>query len=743
LDIVILAFAALTLISLLLFSKSTFRFFLWVTVALAAAKLLGRLNSYRKEVTSKLNKLDAAVVSLALIALFSYFFLSKGTFTFFLWAAAILLVVRLLGIVRRRLLWKIRNRLIISAVFFIVTPIVLITVFYYLIANIVIYQYNSAIFDNLLQNDIRNYGEFADYCLGLADRGRILQEVERFQRRRAPFLNLAFFQEQGGRLEPFFVYPENLPLAVLAPDGALASFQEGFFKAGGGLYHGVQRRQGPFVALIAETLNQKTFDAMPRIGDFKVLFMGAGGSAISGRTAQQVTVRLDASDSAAFEKYHFPFPFTFRYWDLDELKAGKPVLKFNMFLLINDFSKIMQKLKTSDRALVLEKQARQLEKEIQAGGARSNREPRGERHLPAELLAKSQKLDELRKELSVLRKSDSQASVFPISTLVRFMLALFGFFIVVSFFIGFRMVRVITRAVNELTRGTEKIRRGDFSYRIRIKSREQMHFLAESFNDMASGIGRLLSEEKEKQRLEEELRIARGIQLKLLPPDHFACPEFDIAAVNIPATEIAGDYFDYFHQPGSYLSVLVADVSGKGAQAAFYMAELKGIMNCLQKTGKEPAAILSECHQSLQNSFEKVTFITINLVRFDLRSKELIFSRSGHTPALLYRAGEGACLELAPRGMALGLTGFSQENIEELRLPYRSGDVLFFFSDGLSEIMDDQERMLGVPALKTMLVEWAGLSALEIKERVLARAIEFSAGQANADDLTFVVMKVR
>jgi serine phosphatase RsbU (regulator of sigma subunit) len=358
-------------------------------------------------------------------------------------------------------------------------------------------------------------------------------------------------------------------------------------------------------------------------------------------------------------------------------------------------------------------------------------------------MSKSQQLDELRKELQVLQKSDSQSSVFPISVLVRFMLGLFGFFIVISFVIGFRMVRVITRAVNELTKGTEKIRRGDFSYRIRIKSHEQMHFLAESFNDMASGIGRLLSEEKEKERLQEELRIARGIQLKLLPADHFACPEFDIAAVNIPATEIAGDYFDYFHRPGEFLSVLVADVSGKGAQAAFYMAELKGIMNCLQKTGKEPAAILSECNISLQNSFEKVTFITINLVRFDLQNKNLIFSRSGHTPALFYQTDKHACQELTPRGMALGLNSFTQGGIEELRLPYRSGDILFFFSDGLSEIMNEDESMLGVAELKKMLVEYAAFSALEIKKKILARAIAFAAGQANADDLTFVVMKVR
>ncbi len=685
---------------------------------------------------SKLRKLDLAIILLAAWTIVSFVFFKRSTFNLFLVLTIILGAVRLLGIIRRRLLWKIRNRLIISAIFFIVTPIVLITVFYYLITNIIIYQYNTAIFENLLQNDIKGFTDSADYYLSMADEKRIIQEVERYRRRRPRFLNLAFFRETPGgtgrgRFEPFFTYPEDLSLKVLDPNGPLAQFQSGYLKAGGVLYHGVQQRQGGYAALILETLDQATFDAMPPIGDFRVMFMGAGGNAVSSASSREMTVRLDASDSAAFEKYHFPYPFTFRYWDFDELKQGKPVLKFNMFLLINDFSKIFQKLKTSDRSAVLQAQIKALEKDIQSGGDQ------------AVLLDKSRKLDDMQKELQVLRKSDTQGGVLPISSLVRFMLGLFGFFIIVSFFIGLRMVRVITRAVNELTKGTEKIRRGDFSYRIRIKSREQMHFLAESFNDMASGIGRLLTEEKEKQRLEEELRIARGIQLKLLPPDHFACPEFDIAAVNIPATEIAGDYFDYFHSPGHFLSVLVADVSGKGAQAAFYMAELKGIMNCLQKSGKEPAAILTECNLSLQNSFEKVTFITINLVRFDLQKKKMIFSRSGHTPALLYRSDSGECLELSPRGMALGLSNFTEGGIEELRLPYKTGDILFFFSDGLSEIMDVEERMLGVCELKKMLIDNAGLTALEIKEKILARAIAFSAGQANADDLTFVVMKVR
>jgi serine phosphatase RsbU (regulator of sigma subunit) len=679
---------------------------------------------------TKLHKLDLAIILLALWTIVSYLFLKPGTFQFFLWLTIILGLVRLLGIIRRRLLWKIRNRLIISGLFFIVTPIVLITVFFYLIINIVIYQYNTAIFENLMTNQIRTFEESSAYYLGLADDARIKLEVQRFKSRRPRFLNLAFFKETAGRYQAFFTYPEDLPLEIFDANGPLAKLQAGYFKINGVLYHGVHQRRDGYAALIFETLNQGFFDAMPPIGDFKVLFMGTSGNTVSA-SSQELSVRLNDKNFSGFEKYHFPFPFTFRFWDFDELKNGQPTLKFNMFLLINDYSKILQKLKTSDRAGILRDQARALEKEIIRGGDQ------------AALMSKSQQLDELRKELQVLQKSGGQNSVFPISTLVRFMLGLFGFFIIISFILGFSMVRVITKAVNELTNGTEKIRRGDFSYRIRLKSREQMHFLAESFNDMASGIGRLLTEGKEKERLQEELLIARGIQLKLLPADHFACPEFAIAAVNIPATEIAGDYFDYFYQENEFLSVLVADVSGKGAQAAFYMAELKGIMNYLQKTGKSPATILTECHLSLQNSFDKVTFITINLVRFNLQEKNLVFSRSGHTPALFFNAATNSCRELAPGGMALGLNNFSRDAIEEMHLPYHSGDILFFFSDGLSEIMNEDENMLGVVALKKMLVESAALSALEIKEKILAQAIAFAGGQAYADDLTFVVMKVR
>ena len=250
-------------------------------------------------------------------------------------------------------------------------------------------------------------------------------------------------------------------------------------------------------------------------------------------------------------------------------------------------------------------------------------------------------------------------------------------------------------------------------------------------------------DEKEKQRLEEELRIARSIQLKLLPPDTFDTEEFEISAVNIPAAEIAGDYFDYFYKKDDYLSILVADVSGKGTSAAFYMAELKGVINHLQKEEITPATLISECHNSLNTSFDRMTFITMNMAKFSIPGKKFLFARAGHTPALFYNARKKECIELLPEGMAIGLMNFSKEKIKEIEINYQKGDILFLFSDGLSEIMNDADEMLGVENLKRIILDNNHVSAEELKQQILDFSIKFSEKEISSDDLTFILLKVK
>jgi serine phosphatase RsbU (regulator of sigma subunit) len=189
--------------------------------------------------------------------------------------------------------------------------------------------------------------------------------------------------------------------------------------------------------------------------------------------------------------------------------------------------------------------------------------------------------------------------------------------------------------------------------------------------------------------------------------------------------------------------MLVADVSGKGTSAAFYMAELKGVINYLQKEEITPSTLISECHNSLNTSLDRMTFITMNMAKFSIPEKKFLFARAGHTPALLYKAEKKECIELLPEGMAIGLINFSEEKIKEIEINYKKGDILFLYSDGLSEIMNAQEEMLGVENLKRIILDNNHLSTEEIKQKILDFSIKFSEKEISGDDLTFILLKVK
>ena len=186
----------------------------------------------------------------------------------------------------------------------------------------------------------------------------------------------------------------------------------------------------------------------------------------------------------------------------------------------------------------------------------------------------------------------------------------------------------------------------------------------------------------------------------------------------------------------------MADVSGKGASAAFYMAELKGLINYLQKKGLSPAELISECNYSLNASFDKATFITISMAKFVTTKEKFIFSRAGHTQGIFYSAEKGECSELIPEGMAIGLKNFAKSKIEEIEVPYRQGDILFLFSDGLSEIMNDKDEILGTENLRRIIQNHHQLSLKEIKQKIIDFSIKFSGNQPNKDDLTFIIVRV-
>jgi sigma-B regulation protein RsbU (phosphoserine phosphatase) len=319
----------------------------------------------------------------------------------------------------------------------------------------------------------------------------------------------------------------------------------------------------------------------------------------------------------------------------------------------------------------------------------------------------------------------------------------------VAFVMGLALARSITGSIHELFVGTQRVQLGDFSHRIRVKTRDQLGELADSFNDMTGSIEALLRQAEEKKRLEEELRIAREIQMSLLPRGPLSLPGLAVTALCVPAREVGGDYYDFFPLGDRRLGVLIADVAGKGTSAALYMAELKGLVLSLSTIYESPRQLLIEVNRIISANLDSRSFITMTYAVVDLAARTLTYARAGHTP-LIYFPGEprpGVAQVLAPEGLVVGLriegaaTRF-EALLEEATLPLRSGDVFVLYTDGITEAMNPAADLFGEQRLQALVEEHGDLPSDQLRERIL-REVEAFVGEADPhDDMTMILLKV-
>ena len=339
------------------------------------------------------------------------------------------------------------------------------------------------------------------------------------------------------------------------------------------------------------------------------------------------------------------------------------------------------------------------------------------------------------------RQNLSEILVLALGVVGAVFLVMYG----VALLLGLLLARSITRSVHELSRGTERLRRGDFKTPIPVTSRDQLGELADSFNHMARGIEGLLLQQVEKDRLEEELRIARQIQMSLLPAEKaLALPGLRIAALCLPAAEVGGDYYDLLPLSPTRLGVLIADVSGKGTSAALYMAELKGLVLSLSRIYESPGQLLSEANRILAANMDARSFITMTYAVVDVEKQTLRYARAGHNPLLHLQAETGKTRILTPPGLGLGMDKGDRFDaiLEEDEVALRVGDVFLFFTDGLSEAMNPEAELFGEGRLQRILADSEALTTEEIREKILGEVRAFAGGMAQADDMTMVILKV-
>jgi sigma-B regulation protein RsbU (phosphoserine phosphatase) len=314
---------------------------------------------------------------------------------------------------------------------------------------------------------------------------------------------------------------------------------------------------------------------------------------------------------------------------------------------------------------------------------------------------------------------------------------------------GLALAKSITGSVHELFAGTERVRQGDFTHKIAVTNDDQLGDLAGSFNSMTASIEDLLLQAAEKKRLEEELRIAHEIQMSLLPQGPLLMPGLSVTALCVPAREVGGDYYDFLPLDDHRVGVLIADVSGKGTSAALYMAELKGLMLSLSEIHSSPRALLVAANRIIAQHLDAKSFITMTYAVIDLRAQTMTYARAGHTP-LIYvpgPAGIGRRVQiLAPDGLVLGLKIDHGEMFDKLlqedTIPLAPGDLYLLFTDGISEAMNAHDDFFGEGRLGQLIESHAHLPSDELRERVLREIAAFVGDAPQHDDMTMILLKV-
>ena len=250
---------------------------------------------------------------------------------------------------------------------------------------------------------------------------------------------------------------------------------------------------------------------------------------------------------------------------------------------------------------------------------------------------------------------------------------------------------------------------------------------------------RLLDEAMARRHLERELAIAREIQTSFLPKADPQVAGYEISGVNLPYSEVGGDYFDFIPIVEAQTGIAISDVSGKGIPAALLMAAYRASLLAEIRNEFAMRTIFAKVNLLLHESTDRGKFVTAFYAVLDSKSHVLTYSNAGHDPPILLRAG-GATEYLREGGLPLGILPTSQ--YEERRLVLQPGDVLLLYTDGVSEATNAAGEQFGPGRIEALLGELRGASAREIVQGVVARASEFVGGvDALHDDLTVVCVK--
>lgn len=252
---------------------------------------------------------------------------------------------------------------------------------------------------------------------------------------------------------------------------------------------------------------------------------------------------------------------------------------------------------------------------------------------------------------------------------------------------------------------------------------------------------RLYESEVEKMKLEHDLENARKIQESLLPKTIPSIESLQIAGCMIPVMHVGGDYYDFIKVSENKLFIIIGDVSGKGLAASFYMSKLQTMVRLYCNENSSPKEVLTKVNKIMYESIERSWFITVAIGLFDLEKRKLYYCRAGHTP--LIEMNVNSILHYQSKGIGVGLEkgDIFDSSLDEIVIDLNQNHSYIFFSDGITEAMNEHDEMYGNTRFEKLLIENSHKSSEEILQLTLQSLEAFRTKSPQNDDITLVVVK--
>ena len=305
----------------------------------------------------------------------------------------------------------------------------------------------------------------------------------------------------------------------------------------------------------------------------------------------------------------------------------------------------------------------------------------------------------------------------------------------------------ITRPLRILTKATGEIGSGNFHAAMpEITSNDEIGKLSKAFSSMQSALLKHIENLKEttaaKDKIESELKIAKDIQMGILPqllPPFPECKEFSLFAVLNSAKAVGGDLYDFFHLDEDHVCIVIGDVSGKGVPASLFMAVTqtlhRGIANIKMNTGET----VTKVSKSLSQNNETSMFVTYFMLILNVRTGEMQYTNAGHNPPFILRNGDGITKVSQRHGPPAGVAELDY-GMDTMTL--NPGDTLVLYTDGVTEAMNVDNHEFGENRLLGVLADSAANPAPKnITNNILFAVSKFTAGQEQSDDITILALR--